>query len=173
MIQLLRNKLTAKISTMIFACILAVSPLLSEAFADSTQSKEKTYVASSEYIPSDEIKFDGKGKLDAINPVGGVSPKETQNSLGSAIVIIDGLQMQFTSDIKIYDDFSQPLSADALLPGAYIGFNKDPSDLISELWLLKPEAMVSTLQPPESPPEKKTLPSDGNPVLNINGVWKN
>jgi hypothetical protein len=163
-----------RMATTISLFFLCMSPWLSETSAkEAVPAKASTYIASYESIPSNQLDFDGKGTLDAINPLRDANTTEKQVSLASAMVIISGQQLQFASDVQLFDERSQPLPADLLFTGDYVGFQKDPSDKIIKLWKVAPQVATATAQPGQISDEKSTAPRNDSPMRFVDGVWKN
>lgn len=153
---------------------LLVSPIFLEgSFAKPTVSKNIVPTASSEVVLADNIDFDGQGTLDAINPLGQPLSQDSHNSLASALVIVNGQQMRLTSDVEILDERSQPLTADAISSGMFIGYKKDPSDLISKIWILNSEKVAANTRPAKTTPEKEPAQRISTPIQFVDGVWKN
>lgn len=164
-----------KTATAVSLFFLFISPLASETSAkDAAATKTPTYIASHEAIPSDQVEFDGKGTIDAITPFYEANAKDNQDSLVSAMLNINGQQLQCASDVQLYDELSQPLPAQLLLSGDYVGYQIDPSDKIIKLWKVKPQIDTAKMQSGELPVEEKpTAPRNDTALRLVDGVWKN
>jgi len=176
MIQILKNRGEAAIRVLIAMSLILMIALLLESNAGTTEKIQTDSNSTSDELPFDQIVFDGQGTLDSVNPY--VIPDTAEgrkNFAASLLVIIDGTQQQFSPVVKLHHYLSQPVTEDDIKPGAYVGYKKDPSDMIAELWIKKPVPKkiedlvlvpIKSLQP--SKPQGST-----NAVKNEGGVWKN
>jgi hypothetical protein len=125
---------------------------------------------------SGEIVFDGYGTLDAILNFSG--PQVTQDDKVREMpvsVIIDGNQYELSTEVLFYHYLMHPVTINDLKADDYLGFKKDPSDKIIELWILKPDRQKIKEhdlrnQTPEPPPEP---PADLRKIRKEGDVWKN
>ena len=163
-----------RMSGIIFAIglFLVLSPV-SEAQAASTAKTQQVTLTATEVAPCCDIVFDGKGKLDAINPAMLLAEEDTKNLPNSLFVVIGGIQEKFSNDIKIYHYLSQTVTVDDLLPGMYVGFRKDPSDDIVELWIVEPESQVVESQSSQNQSAPDAVTGNAASVKKVNGVWEN
>ena len=176
MIKLLKNRGETAIRVLIAMSLILMVALLLESYAGTTVKTQADPISTSDELPLDKIVFDGQGTLDSINPFVIPDTEEgRKNFAASLLVIIDGTQQQFSPFVKLHHYLPQPVTEDDIKPGVSIGYIKDPVDMISELWILKPVPKKDedvVLVPKKSLQPTKPI-SNSNAIKNEGGVWKN
>jgi hypothetical protein len=175
MIKILKFKAEMAIRVLIVMSLFLIPALFLEANAKTLPKTQTDSTAPGENVPNipyDQVVFDGQGKLDAVNPFMPTPPGGIENFASSLLVIIDGHQEQFSADVKLYHYLSQPVTAEDIKPGIYVGFKKDPADKIVELWIMKPDLNKIKEQTPK-PAAPRLSPSGSDTLKNQNGVWQN
>ncbi|OQX14743.1 MAG: hypothetical protein BWK76_14165 [Desulfobulbaceae bacterium A2] len=115
--------------------------------------------------------FEGRGTLDGVNPPGIVPPEEESGPNRKNVVIIDKISHELAPTVTYFRAPSQPISLGEFQSGDTVGYFKDPSDRISELWQIERGVPQSS-----ATHEKQTenSRSSGSQKLNLEGeVWKN
>lgn len=160
---------------LIIAMALCLMPfLLPEAQAGLKSTTQTVSVSSNDMEADNGIIFDGEGILDAvIAPIPPSAGGDFQDVVSTRSIIIEGDQYECSMEIMTYHYLSQPVTVDDLRPGDYVGFKKDPANMIVELWILAPDQKKSKDQDLQNADPLPVPPAHSGKIRKEGEVWTN
>ena len=173
--QILRQRVKVVFLVLVATGICFAVTLPSDAKADHKPSIQTVCTSPDMVQDSSEIVFDGYGTLGVIlNLSAPQSARDTGGTAAPVSVIIDGDQYELSKEVVICRDLLQEATINDLNPNSYVGFKKDPSGKISELWMLKSEKKkMKERDLQKTAPSVAVPPADSQKIKNEGGIWKN
>ncbi len=133
--------------------------------------------ATEKAIHADDLNLDGFGEFKSITTP--YQEEDEQDAEPLDLIVIDRSAYNVSLDVEVSHYLSNPVTTGNLVSGDYVGYIKDSSNTIVELWILNPDDRkedvggvgVNRQQSVSSPKPSST--SGSQEIRKEGGVWMN